>query len=121
MIDGWEALLDEPLDADAIERFAVQRGGTLFTAAGALLGGERSGLREAGAGWALADLAANLRDAGLRANAREMARPRLDDAMASRWPVRLRALGALVLLAREGVPGSPARVARLLWHRATGL
>ncbi|WP_374944349.1 squalene/phytoene synthase family protein [Sphingomonas sp.] len=121
MVDGWEALLDEPLDTAAMERFAEARGGGLFGAAGAVLGVVRAGLEEAGAGWALADLAANLGDPGGAATARALAAPRLARAMRGRWPVRARALGALVLLARPGTPGSPARVARLLWHRATGL
>lgn len=120
MIDGWEALLDEPLDAAAMERFAQARGGGMFRAAAALLGGDHPRLAAAGEGWALADLARNLGDPGGAALARELAAPRLATAMRTRWPARLRALGALVLLSREGAAGSPARVARLLWHRATG-
>ncbi len=120
MIDGWEALLDEPLDAGAMERFAAARGGGLFGAAGAVLGADHPRLPQAGEGWALADLARNLGDGEKAALARGLAAPRLAGAMRGRWPGRLRALGALVLLAREGEPGSPGRVARLLWHRATG-
>lgn len=121
MVDGWEALLDEPLDPAAMARFGEARGGGLFAAAAAVLGVERTGLREAGAGWALADLAGNLSDPAGAAMARSLSAPRLVQAMRGRWPVRGRALGALVLLARPGTAGSPARVARLLWHRATGL
>lgn len=121
IVDGWEALLDEPLDAAAMARFARARGGGLFVAAGAVLGGEMAALHEAGEGWALADLAGNLRGEGAAALARELAEPRLRRAMRVRWPSRARSLGAMVLLARTGAPGSPGRVARLLWHRATGL
>ena len=121
MIDGWESLLDEPLDAEAMERFAAARGGGLFRAAAAVLRAHHPCLAAAGEGWALADLARNLGDADKAGLARELAAPRLGRAMRVRWPGRLRALGALVLLSREGTPGSPGRVARLLWHRATGL
>jgi phytoene synthase len=119
MIDGWEALLDEPLDAVAMERFAAARGGGLFAAAAAVLDVEHPALDEAGAGWALADLAHHLGDPGQAALAGRLAAPRLRAAMRARWPGRGRALGALVLLARGS--GSPGVVARLLWHRATGL
>ncbi|HEX8484200.1 squalene/phytoene synthase family protein [Sphingomonas sp.] len=121
MVDGWEALLDDPLDAGAMERFAAMRGGGMFVAAGAVLGIEREGLQEAGAGWALADLAGNLGDPASGTLARTLALPRLAAAMRTAWPHRGRALGALVLLARDGRSGSPALAARLMWHRATGL
>jgi phytoene synthase len=120
MVDGWEALLDEPLDAAAMERFAEARGGALFAVAAALLGIERD-VRAAGEGWALADLAENLGNPAQAAQARGLAAPRLTEAMRRRWPARGRMLGALILLSREGVPGSPGRVWRLLWHRITGL
>lgn len=120
MIEGWEALLDEPLDAGAMEQFAQARGGGLFAAAGSVLGANHPRLRQAGEGWALADLAQNLSDAEGVALARRLAKPRLAQAMGRRWPVRLRSLGALTLLARKGTPGSPGRIARLIWHRATG-
>ncbi len=120
MVDGWEALLDEPLGTQAMEQFGKARGRTLFAAAGAVLGADRAGLGEAGEGWALADLAANLGNPAQAALARELAAARLAAAMRGRWPRRLRVLGALVLLAREGVAGSPRRVARLLWHRLSG-
>lgn len=121
MVEGWEALLDEPLDATAMERFARGRGAALFRAAAAVLGSDHPLLAEAGEGWALADLAEHLGDAGKAALARNLAKARLGPVARPRWPVRLRALGALVLLARPGTPGSPARVARLLWHRVSGL
>lgn len=120
MVDGWEALLDEPLDADAMERFAVARGAGLFAAAAAVLGGDHPRLRAAGEGWALGDLARHLGDPARSREARRLAEERLAGAYTPRWPVRLRALGALALLSGEGRPGSPARVARLLWHRVSG-
>ena len=120
MVEGWEALLDEPLDSAAMERFAAARGGGLFRAAAAVLGRDDPRLEDAGEGWALADLARHLGDANKAALARALAAPRLAGALRRRWPRRLRALGALVLLAKEGAPGSPGRVARLLWHRISG-
>lgn len=119
-VNGWEALFDEPLDRAAVERFAAGRGATLFRAAAAVLGSDHPRLAEAGEGWALADLAGHLGDAAAARLARDLAAPRLAAAMRQRWPVRLRPLGALVLLAREGEPGSPRRVGRLFWHRVTG-
>ena len=121
MIDGWEALLDEPLDADAMQRFASARGGGLFAAAAVVLGGEHPRLQAAGEGWALADLADHLRDPDRATLARRHAGMRLAGAFRPRWPRRLRALGALALLAYEGEQGPPQRIGRLLWHRATGL
>lgn len=120
MVEGWEALLDEPLDEAAMVRFARGRGAGLFGAAAAVLGGEHPRLEQAGEGWALADLAEHLRDGGKAALARELAEARLGSVLRPRWPVRLRSLGALALLARQGSPGSPRRVGRLLWHRLTG-
>jgi 15-cis-phytoene synthase len=120
MVDGWEALLDEPAD---LSTHAAARGGRLFAAAARVLAGEAPGVASvaaAGEGWALADLAGNLSDAGEAARARAAAAERLA-AGPRRWPGRLRALGALALLARmPGEPGSPRRVGRLAWHRLTG-
>ena len=125
IVDGWEALLDEPFDADAIARYAEGRG-KLFVLAGRAMGAAPSDpLAEAGQGWALADLARNV----------ETALPDLDahtslrHATAARWSRNARALGAMAHLARlnlaaprdRPIPvGSPRRVARLLWHRLTG-
>jgi 15-cis-phytoene synthase len=116
MVDGWEALLDEPAD---LATHAAARGGRLFAAAAQVLGGEAP-VAAAGEGWALSDLAGNLSDADEAARARALAAERL--AAGPRWwPGRLRALGALALLARMGgEPGSPRRVGRLAWHRLTG-
>lgn len=125
IVDGWEVLIEDQLDRAALARFAEGRG-TLFMAAG---GGEGDPLAEAGRGWALADLARHLGDAGEAAEARAMASSLLDAATARRWSREGRALGAMAHLARrdlaladgEAPPiGSPRRVGRLLWHRLTG-
>jgi phytoene synthase len=130
LVHGWEVLLEaEGLDDDALERFAEGRG-TLFQLAGRALGtAPGDPLTDAGRGWALADLAANLGDAAEAAVARAKAGPLLRAAAGVRWSARARALGAMTHLARRdlclapGQPppiGSPRRVARLLWHRLTG-
>jgi len=124
MTDGWEALLAEPLGWEEVVSFSEQRGGTLFRAAARVLGVMDAAAPVAGEGWALADLATHLADAGAAAQARSLANERLDAAFATRWSRAARPLGALALLARADLAGmpvaSPRRVARLLRHRLTG-
>ncbi len=126
--DGWEVLLEERLDADALARFGAGRG-ALFVAAGKALGATGDPLEAAGQGWALADLARHLGEPGEAAAARAMASPLLAAATAARWSREGRGLGAMAHLARrdlalaagEAAPvGAPSRVARLLWHRLSG-
>jgi phytoene synthase len=125
MIDAWELLLD-PFDASHLDAFAARRGGVLFTAMARLVSVDATMASTAGEGWALADLAANLSDAGLAQEARRRASERLSGAFAARWPVRARAIGALALIARADLapdsapPAGPRRTARLAWHRLTG-
>jgi phytoene synthase len=122
IIDGWEALLEEPLDAAAIERHAM-RGRALFEALARVIGASGDPVAAAGEGWALADLVRHLSDADARRRAADLAKPRLDAALAARWSRNGRPLGALAHLARLDLAGrqrSPWRVARLLAHRLTG-
>lgn len=127
--DGWAALLASPLDEAALIDHATERGARLFGLAGALMDMPSPLLAPAGEGWALVDLAFNVRDDAVAANALALARPRLAQAATTRWPARLRSLGALTMLAADdaargpGGPracGSPRRVARMLRHRLTG-
>ena len=124
--EGWEALLELPLDDAAVGRFAEGRGGALFAAAARILEVEDPRIGAAGEGWALADLAGRLSDPARASLIATRARARLDVALTGRWPRRARALGALAVLARADVaptrrpPGSPARVGRLLLHRLVG-
>ncbi len=124
--EGWEALLETPLDDAAVERFARLRGGQLFAAAASLLAVSDDRIAAAGEGWALADLSLRLSDPARAAGVAAMARGRLDTALTGRWPRRARSLGALALLARadltapEHPAGSPKRVGRLLLHRLVG-
>ena len=124
MTEGWQALLVEPLDDEAMARFADARGGVLFGTAAVVLGGAAEPVEQAGEGWALADLRANLSSAPLAEQAARAAEERLGRAFHHRWSRAVRPLGAMALLARADLagvaPGSPRRVARLLRHRLTG-
>lgn len=127
MIDGWEALLDPaPLTPARLDDHAERRGALLFRLSGRILGATSGDpVAAAGAGWALADVAAHVRDPAAAAAARALARTALDPAFGRHWSRPARALGALALsarmdLARPATGGSPARVARLAWHRLTG-
>ncbi|WP_375391396.1 squalene/phytoene synthase family protein [uncultured Sphingomonas sp.] len=125
MVAGWEALLDgERLDEHALATFGRERGGRLFTAAAAVLGGDDPRVAGLGEGWALADLAAHWREGETRATASRLARTRLAESFGRPWAGELRALGALGLLARSDLAGgraaAPGRVGRLLMHRLTG-
>lgn len=130
MIDGWEALLEEPLDEDGMRLHAEARGETVFAAAGTVLGcASCDPVGAAGRGWALADLALHLRDPAAAARATALARVSIATATSTRWSAKGRSLGALTQIARMDVDGpsdqairrgSPRRVARLAWHRLTG-
>jgi 15-cis-phytoene synthase len=129
MIDGWEALLEDPLDETAIQRHGEARGAILFETAGDILNCRNDPLAAAGRGWALADLALHVRDARVGAIARSLAAADVRAATAVRWSRDGRALGALARLAALDLAmpagaaqqtGSPRRVARMAWHRLTG-
>jgi phytoene synthase len=122
LVEGWAALLDpDPLDDGRMARFAEGRGAGLFAAAGAALGAAPGDpLAQAGRGWALADLAAHVRDGGARARAEAMATDDLVLATAQRWSRPARSLGAMAHLARMQADAGAARVGRVLWHRLTG-
>lgn len=129
MVEGWEALLEEPVDASALDRYASARGGALFGIGALILGCNHDALAEAGAGWALVDLARHSSEPSLAERALTAARPLLVRATANRWPVPLRSLGALVSLASRDATrgagalqpaGHPARMLRALRHRLTG-
>jgi phytoene synthase len=124
---GWaELLADGPLDEAGLAAYASSRGGRLFRLCARLLGGGDDGLGEAGACWALADLAR-------RSSNPAEARAALD--LAARAAVegfprgRLAPLGMLMCLAKRDIErgaadrerqGSPARMARLMAFRLFG-
>jgi len=131
MIDGWEILLEpDPLDRSMLDAYATQRGGKLFALAGQILGATtRDPLERAGAGWALADLAQHSRDGAAASVPRALAATALKDAMRIRWSGSTRMLGAMALRAQMDLAApadvaapttSPARIARLAWHRLSG-
>lgn len=122
MIDAWEPLLSG-IGCETIDDHARLRGRTLFEAAGRVLDAAPSDrVGEAGEGWALADLAGNLSDAGQASLAREQAALALARARASRWDRNGRALGALALIAQRRLAGPlpPTFVFRLARFRLTG-
>ncbi|MEH3121727.1 MAG: squalene/phytoene synthase family protein [Sphingomonas phyllosphaerae] len=126
LVEGWEALLEPMLDADAIQAHATHRGGGLFAAMATIVGVDDPAVPTAGAGWALADLARHIEAPASADLARDMARDALGKVERFRWPVSARALGATARSARlDLIPdpkprGHPARAARLLWLRVTG-
>lgn len=125
IVDGWEALLEQPIGDSVLERYAG-RGGILFAAVGAVIGAQADPVEVAGRGWALADLSRHLENRQTAVRAAELAAPLLDYALQRRWSRGGRALGAMAHLARLDIgqtsdePGAPHRVWRMLRHRLTG-
>jgi phytoene synthase len=126
MEEGWLILLSgEALSADELRRYADLRGGLLFDYGARLLGGRDFPVREAGALWAVADLARHSR----RVDEVKTALPESKNRPKTRWPKSLRALGILAMLGRRDLerfgqkqekPGSPLRILRMIWHRLSG-
>jgi 15-cis-phytoene synthase len=129
MVEGWEALLDDPESGpETMAAHGRDRGGRLFQLAARLIGAEDPRLAGAGAGWAMLDRA---RHAGSLAEAQgwiEAARQPLA-ATGGRWSRALRPLGMLAALARQDVargaerlrpPGDRGRLLRILAHQLTG-
>jgi 15-cis-phytoene synthase len=127
MEQGWSVLLAPgPLGPAELDSYADARGGLLFRYSARLLAG--ASCREvdrAGESWALVDLGRHSSDSGDVAVAIAAARCRETP---FRWPVRLRPLGMLAMLARRDaaaapsweVQGAPGRMLRMLRHRLTG-
>ena len=117
MVNGWEAVLGElPLNIEALEAFAEERGASLFAAAMQLYGlkpDDQSA--RAGRAWALADFAFHCSDAETSRRAVALAGTLID---AKGLP---RPLGILTVLAQCDIarhetgrwrPGSPIRILR---------
>jgi len=122
MVNAWEPLLSD-IGTGSIDDHARLRGRALFAIAERALDAAPSDpVGEAGEGWALADLAANLSDPALARQARERAAILLAHARGSRWSRSGRALGALALIADRRLSGPiPATfVLRLARFRLTG-
>lgn len=126
LASGWEVVLgDRPLDDAGLERFARERGATLFRAAASVLGADAPGIDAAGEAWALAlPTTEELADEGTRAAA--LADARLGAALAAHWPRAARPLGALALLAtlgaqsRDGTGAAIAAAWRIARFRLSG-
>jgi len=122
---GWEALLEQPLDAEAVARHG-ERGRALFAAVGRAIRAGGDPLEFAGAGWALADLSRHVTNPSVGQIAASQAAPLLNQALAVRWSRHGRSLGALAHLAQLDIerpgegPGAARRVWRMLRHRLTG-
>ncbi|MES2755482.1 MAG: squalene/phytoene synthase family protein [Pseudomonadota bacterium] len=122
MVEGWAALLDGADDA-ALDAYARGRGGGLFAAAATILGSD-SDVADAGAGWALVDLARHSGDPAVATRALALGGERLARAP-RRWTRALRPLGMLAKLARrdlDGVQrqGSPRRMVAMAALALTG-
>lgn len=114
MIDGWEALLDQPLDDAALRAYADGRGGGLFAA---LAGDVQDDgwLEREGALWALWDLSGHSGDTLLTERAIGMARgdagerPQFPKSWSKSWPKSWTPLRIAAGLARQDIAaGRPA-------------
>jgi len=99
LVDGWEGLLAETLDAETIDAFAAGRG-RAFAQLAVELGVSADSAGVCAVRWALADLAANVADSRERATVIERARalpPR------GRLPRALRPLAVLAALGQRSL------------------
>lgn len=132
LVDGWEVLLEPgPLDEAMLRLHAEQRGGALFALVARVIAGEAAapGVRAAGSGWALVDLACHSRDVDAGARAVALAASCFTPEAMARWPAALRPLGMIAALARFDASrgrwrrrrqGAPLRVATMVAHRLFG-
>jgi phytoene synthase len=128
--EGWAAFADGE-GAEAALAHGAGRGRPLFALAARILTGEpapdgMADIADAGEGWALVACMPWLEEAE-RGPVAARAAVCLTPFAARRWPKRLRALGALTVLAQADLqnekprrPGSPGRVARALWLALSG-
>jgi phytoene synthase len=124
MEEGWAVLLaDGPLDDTALRSYADARGGRLFGLSARLLNGAEEVLAEAGARWALLDLARRSSDPSEAGAAIALAGATDTD---RRLGGTLAPLGLLDCLAKRDIKrgpdhwerqGSPARMARMIVFR----
>lgn len=121
VIEGWEALLDDPDDA-SLAAYATGRAGLFVVAAQISGSGQR--VEDAGAGWALVDLARHHSQPKVREQALALAAAYLSRAP-RRWDRVGRPLGVLVKLARRDLAGlepqgSPRRLLAAMRLALTG-
>ena len=125
---GWLRLFD-PFPWDITVANAVWRRGRHLFALGARIVAEpNDAIEDAGGAWALIDAARHCSDAQSRMMLLDQARTRARGNIGVRFPVELRPLSMLGMLAlRDSEPGeafeaegSPARTAAMLAHRISG-
>jgi phytoene synthase len=122
MEEGWLILVSEaPLGPEELADYAALRGGLLFQYSARLLGDPAFPVSQAGALWALADLARH----GRRGDDAKTPPPESQ----VKWPRLLRPLGMLAVLSRRDLErrgqefekmGSPRRILRMIRHRLSG-
>ena len=106
LVEGWEMLLQPlPLEENALDLYAVNRGGALFTLAGRVL----SETAPEGTGWALVDFATQCSDAVTRERALALARSTLPEGRIG----GAKALRILLSLARSELAAPRTRWALL--------
>lgn len=126
--EGWTMLLNGlPLEHAALITHANERGSVLFRLSAAVLGADHPGVCNAGAAWALVDVAARISDRQSAASARLIAIEHLKSPKRHPWPKPLRPLAVLAALAHRDAyaavsrrQGSPLRLAVALWAGMTG-
>lgn len=124
MADGWDAIVGaEAPDGAALDLHGRARGAVLFGLSARLLGAEAE-TGPAGQAWALVDLARH--SAHPEEAATAMAAARVKHVPRS-WPVVLRPLGMLAVLAERDLRrtmterrSAPTRLLRMIWHRVSG-
>ena len=102
MAEGWMMILHDGYVRDgSLADYAALRGATVFAAAARVLGSadvESAALRNAGRGWALGDLAANVSSITDATTIRKDADVALTSAFTARWSKLTRPIGLLALL-----------------------
>ena len=125
---GWLRLFDPfPWAVETSEAIWL-RGNLLFGLGGRLLGGADEEIRRAGGLWALVDVARHCSNPASRAMLVQQARTFAQRLGGVRFPIRLRPLSMLSVLAvrdcRRGEPpepeGTPGRAAAMFRHRLSG-
>lgn len=129
---AWRELCGAPLDARSLDAYATLRAGAVTDLASEILrfdADDRIAL--AAEGWALSELRDLLRAGRDRELAADAATLRFAQAGRKAWPWRARPWGMIVELARDDTrnptldgglkrKASPRRVARMIWHAASG-
>lgn len=123
MIDGWEGIVvAETIGDEVLDTYCRARGEGMFAIAASLTGGGVPALAAAGRAWAAADLAAGLSDPVAASAAVHVADTAWSTAFSTRWPVALRPVGTLSLIAMlDRRAGSPiVKALRVARFRMTG-